>query len=194
MNSEKKMWCDFTKKYERYWIETSFPNGMGGGNRLHYIDEKGEEITWFDMKSKDEVVEKPIDKKMDSLSIPDQIDRNIFLTQIQKFDKSKLRKTIDKHKVPKDFKGTIYFSRFAWNHYRKKCLFNKQRRALKTFYFNITDGKLYSSTQQIPEKLYKRERLGMRFNYEKNMLWVSSLDLECKIDDNLKTLKPWEYK
>ena len=53
------MWCDFTKKYEKYWIESNFPNGMGGGNRLHYVNDEGEEITWFDMRSKDEVVEKP---------------------------------------------------------------------------------------------------------------------------------------
>jgi len=53
------MWCNFTNKYEKYWIETNYPNSMGGGNRLHYIDHNGEEITWFDMKSPNEVVEKP---------------------------------------------------------------------------------------------------------------------------------------
>ena len=53
------MWCDFTNKYEKYWIETNFPNGMGMGNRLHYVNDEGEEITWFDMRSIDEVVKKP---------------------------------------------------------------------------------------------------------------------------------------
>ena len=60
MSEENKlMWCPYTFKYERYWIESNFPNGMGGGNRLHYIDKDGKEISWFDMRSPDEVVEKP---------------------------------------------------------------------------------------------------------------------------------------